>query len=582
MKKILLIAAALFAVIACQKPIPEDAQIFTLESQEKVNVGPESSNIVISFKSNKAWEISSVSDWITPETVKGEGQADVIKVNVAIAENEGAERSDKVIIKSLEKTLEVTISQSLDPTIKLISEKECVAAKVDTTITIKFQSNGAWTAKSNVEWASVSPASGEGSKEEQTVSCTFVKGKFNADPAAIITIAGVAGGVDVNVTYTGIRGLGISTVADLEELSDSVNVNGSINKWIDWDGVVFLNNDLDFQGGNHTPIGNSGTNSFKAIFDGQGHSIKNLKYSKNDREYQGIFGVVGNTKPEDKGVIKNLIIDSSCSFNGAYEGTGGSTLIRLSAICGLLNHYSEIRNCINYANVTLENSGPNKARRVGGICASSKGSIYNCENYGNITSETTETEKITTTSQFNFGGVCGFMGEGNNEGVQHLENCKNYGKITIDLSNFCSRSGNDYNNVGGVIGYCCGVYNADNKVYTERNYVKNIENHGEIIVTAPNATTVKSYQRIGGCIGYLLYSECDGATNYADMNILDVPLTNGGGFRIGGVVGYMNDVDGSPIGGILKNATNAKDAIRFILETLKAKSSMIQAGAVLG
>ncbi|MCF0174256.1 MAG: hypothetical protein HUJ95_02845, partial [Bacteroidales bacterium] len=52
MKKILLIAAALFAVIACQKPIPEDAQIFTLESQEKVNVGPESSNIVISFKSN--------------------------------------------------------------------------------------------------------------------------------------------------------------------------------------------------------------------------------------------------------------------------------------------------------------------------------------------------------------------------------------------------------------------------------------------------------------------------------------------------------------------------------------------------
>ena len=67
---------------------------------------------------------------------------------------------------------------------------------------------------------------------------------------------------------------------------------------------------------------------FVGEFDGQGHVISNFNYSGGN--YSGLFGVIGNGA-----VIKNFVLDSSCSINGAafcgiVGGTNGSGDVYLS------------------------------------------------------------------------------------------------------------------------------------------------------------------------------------------------------------------------------------------------------------
>ena len=67
-----------------------------------------------------------------------------------------------------------------------------------------------------------------------------------------------------------------------------------------------------------TPIG-TGAVKFVSEFDGQNHVISNFKYSGGD--YSGLFGIIGGGA-----VIKNFVLDSSCSINGnAFCGIVGGT-----------------------------------------------------------------------------------------------------------------------------------------------------------------------------------------------------------------------------------------------------------------
>ena len=82
-----------------------------------------------------------------------------------------------------------------------------------------------------------------------------------------------------------------------------------------------LETDLDLAslGSTLEPIGNV-SNPYKGCFDGQGHTISNLTINSY-RSYVGLFGVVGGGA-----VIKNFVLDSSCSITGeSYVGIiGGS------------------------------------------------------------------------------------------------------------------------------------------------------------------------------------------------------------------------------------------------------------------
>ena len=165
-----------------------------------------------------------------------------------------------------------------------------------------------------------------------------------------------------------------------------------------------LTSDIDMQGvEDYETIGNV-TNPFKGSFDGQGHRICNLVIN-NEKEKQAFFGTVGGNA-----VVKNLVIDSSCSITCAKIGAGV-----VGALCG--SGTVRIENCGNEASVTT--SGKNCGGILGGSFndatygRASMVYISNCYNSGNI-SAIAESAAIS-----------GWLGDN-----CQVSNCFNIGQVT--------------------------------------------------------------------------------------------------------------------------------------------------------
>jgi len=180
-----------------------------------------------------------------------------------------------------------------------------------------------------------------------------------------------------------------------------------------------LMNDIDFENvvNLHSPIGPSNGRKYNATFDGQGHRIMNMIIDNPDKEMQGFFGSLrGNPNTRGEGtIIKNLIIDKSCSITGGLR-TGGITGTGQ-------NNEKEIiiMNCVNEASVTTP------AKNAGGITGGSSSNhpiwkIYNCVNTGTITS----------TGDGESAGISGWLGD---NGSTIVQNCFNIGEVNgIDAS----------------------------------------------------------------------------------------------------------------------------------------------------
>ena len=166
-----------------------------------------------------------------------------------------------------------------------------------------------------------------------------------------------------------------------------------------------LCNDIDLGNENWTPIGvKSGYYSiypYKGQFDGQGHSVINLK-TDNSSQYQGLFGYV------DSGTIKNLTV------NGTVKG-GEST----AGIVGYAYNVS-IENCANKANV----KGANNAAGIAGY-ATNGTTVKACANTGSIS------------GSYNVGGIVGQL-----NGTGTVDHCYNTGDITATGGK-----------AGGIVGY---------------------------------------------------------------------------------------------------------------------------------
>lgn len=130
-----------------------------------------------------------------------------------------------------------------------------------------------------------------------------------------------------------------------------------------------LDADIDMAGINYTAIGTVGP-VFKGEIDGQMHRVKNLVIDKPDVDFQGLVGKAG-----DGFILRNLIMDKSCSITGArYAGglvassDGGGNIL--------------IENCGNEANVT---GGVNTAGIIGvNMGSAAHFIIKNVYNTGNI------------------------------------------------------------------------------------------------------------------------------------------------------------------------------------------------------
>ena len=188
----------------------------------------------------------------------------------------------------------------------------------------------------------------------------------------------------------------LGSAADVEWFAAMVNdahlttINGMLTADIDYQGIENA----------HTPIGLNTTFKYNGTFDGQGHRIKNMIIDATSN-FQGFFGIIrGET------IIRNLIIDSSCSVTGpsgigglvgAAQTDGGSPLV--------------IENCVNEAVVTATSGSASGILGVG-QSAYPTIQIKNCLNTGEITGSPAT-------------AFCSWI----NKGGSSLTNCVNLGTI---------------------------------------------------------------------------------------------------------------------------------------------------------
>lgn len=147
-----------------------------------------------------------------------------------------------------------------------------------------------------------------------------------------------------------------------------------------------LTTDLDLSGREWAPIAPSTTfrnnaatventtdKSYSGTFDGQGHTISNVKIRTNRAELtSGLFGAV-------TGTIENLgVVNARFDNGGAYDG-------RFGALCGLLAKDDDIETAATIQNCYVVNSSIAATGKIAGaVCgANYGGTIKDCYECGN-------------------------------------------------------------------------------------------------------------------------------------------------------------------------------------------------------
>lgn len=249
-------------------------------------------------------------------------------------------------------TYPVIVEQSVSNvlTVKNFGNYGCtveIVTKGDSTATIASQaarldmSNGTWYTY-GVTWkedySGIAKSTGTITCAKATDARTLSWGGWTMACSnyylGVMTEASIATTADITypqITTTEWQGEGtaenpykISTLADLVLLADSVNndthLDYTYNK-LQYARVFLgkhfvLTNDIDMGSLRVSPIGADFQHRFAGTFDGQGHTLKDLRVSTGSNGYAALFGLVDTV-----GVIKNLTLDNpSVATNYYYAG----------------------------------------------------------------------------------------------------------------------------------------------------------------------------------------------------------------------------------------------------------------------
>ena len=212
----------------------------------------------------------------------------------------------------------------------------------------------------------------------------------------------------------------IGTLTEFTNFVNSVNSYGA-----KYNGTtVYLDSDLTLSGITGQ-IGKSISNHFQGMFDGQGHTISDLKINTTS-ENTGLFGY-------SKGMtVRNVVLDESCSVTNSMTSTA-FTWVEVGGIVGYCDASTSsctIENNVNMASVTFSGNTSDKGYLfIGGIVGrldSTDGKYTsvarNCVNYGSVT----RSGEIFYTY---LGGIEG-ISQGSSKAHAYIQNCANYGTIT--------------------------------------------------------------------------------------------------------------------------------------------------------
>ena len=360
-------------------------------------------------------------------------------------------------------------------------------------------------------------------------------GKYSAANAEKITNI-IFKGEDVKVP-------GIATAQDLVDFAAAVNSGASLEAWQDAEGAVVLLNDIDMKDvTSWTPIGNgkfigsvSGGNkhvstyegaAFMGSFDGQGHSIKNIKLVADltaDQTAYGLFGIL------DGATVKNLTIGApeGDSSELSFHSANGSDV---GVIAGAVMS-STIENCVNYAPMHARGTGVDNVRATmgafGGFVYADQekgGSVLkNLINYGSVKAEGDKNTKNGATSVM-AAGIAGITNGTTTISTARnlIYNCVNYGDMTSSVPRtsgivsavnqytdleLCKNYGNQTNSNAGTR---VGMITAIMANYTS---LKDCENHGDAIMTGGTSA------QVGGLVCLLNHATCTvtGGGNYGNI-----------------------------------------------------------------
>ena len=169
-----------------------------------------------------------------------------------------------------------------------------------------------------------------------------------------------------------------------------------------------------------SPIGDSSSNAFNAIFDGNGHTIGDLRIARQDTDYIGLFGAIGGSGEVRSLALSNAQVDYTGSsddviYIGTVAGQSSGTMRTVSSI-GL--------------NSSVD-GGDDDFDFVGGLVGRNEGG--------------------TITASYAHGAVDG--GDGDNDVVGGLVGHNNNGTITASYASGAVDGSNGNNdNVGGLVG----------------------------------------------------------------------------------------------------------------------------------
>lgn len=282
-------------------------------------------------------------------------------------------------------------------------------------VTFSVLSSEDWMASCKQSWAKLLTVKGKGSDEPVLVKVSAAENTEQTGRTATITVSTLSG-VKKTVELTQEKGepapevRGIATAEDLKGFADAVNFGGAVSRYM-VDGAVTLLNDIDASSIKEwIPIGSS-TSPFTEIFDGKGHSIRNVNWTVDAAKYpnSGFIGYARNT------TVQNLVFGSDGSkvtFTGNASGaiggivgnavgvtlTGvtnkadlsvasGTSALCMGGICGktdsatlLGDEESKRKGCVNDGAVSAAFSCSNA-----GLVGSNGGKIVNCTNNGAVT-----------------------------------------------------------------------------------------------------------------------------------------------------------------------------------------------------
>ena len=294
------------------------------------------------------------------------------------------------------------------------------------------------------------------------------------------------------------------------KLTNDINLSGlwePIGKWIDGTGesVPMFENDAVFMG----------------KFDGQGHSINNLRISSSTDSYQALFGHVKKGFAADSGIY-NLTVNGvvSCKEQGA----------------GVVAYMEggTIDNVTSNVNVSAERMAGGIVARVRVKDGSSATTFNTCVNNGTITGRSSSGNS----------GVGGITGEVDSNAAVTFQACINNG-ISDDTNG---------THVGGILGHVqpsnTGDLTFDNcintaTVYGGRNGVMAkiggivgcVQSDSNLTLsTCSNKGSISSSAIVGGILGY---SESKGLVAVNDCKNTGTIHSTDNGYYAGGVIGTI-------------------------------------------